>query len=355
MSGPRLALWAFLLAALSGTIGYRLSQFLNQPPAPAKVVFVTGGSGPYWQLTVNGAKAAARRNLVDLRVEMPADDESIEQQAAILEKLDPKAVDGVALSPLDGEGQTPLINKLIEDTFVVTFDSDAPGSKRLSYVGTGNFTAGRQCARLVSEALPEGGKVAVLLANLTKENLIDRKGGFQERMAQYADDVEAGATGPKYEVVDYLVDNGDSEKCVANIRETLEKYPDLACFVGMNARHGPILVRTLKELDKLGQVRLVTFDMEDETLQGIADGHIFATIAQDPYQFGFEAVAMLAKMARGDETSIPVVGRGSFSIAAEPIYQQNLNEFRAARGAGQVARRAQQPPKRQMPPARSKS
>ena len=196
----------------SGGRGHLLSADVfteSPPPVPApKVAFVTGGSGPYWRLTVNGAKAAAAKHNVDLQVEMPADDESVEQQMGILGKLDLTKVEGIAISPLDAEGQTDLINQLVRrEKKVVTFDSDAPLSTRQSHVGASNFAAGRICARMVNEAMPDGGKIAVLAANLTKDNILDRKSGFQERIAQLADDVPEGSP-PKYVVVGYLVDNG---------------------------------------------------------------------------------------------------------------------------------------------------
>ena len=43
-------------------------------------------------------------------------------------------------------------------------------------------------------------------------SLADVRRGFNERIMQYADDVEAGQP-PKFEVVGYLVDNGKSEVC----------------------------------------------------------------------------------------------------------------------------------------------
>jgi ribose transport system substrate-binding protein len=328
MSRPRIALWTILLIALAGTIGYRLSA-LRQPavPPPVKIAFVTGGSEAYWQATVNGAKAAARRNNVELQVEMPSADESLEQQNAILDKCTSVDLDGVAVSPLDAAGQTQLINKIAQRTNVVTFDSDAQESHRLSHIGTGNQSAGAACARLVREAVPNGGKVAVLLANLTKENMVDRKNGFQERIAEVSDDSKDRA-GPKYVVVDYLIDNGSADTCAKNIRETLKKQPDLACFVGMNAQHGRVLVKTLGELGKLDQVKLVTFDVAEETLAGVEAGHIYATLAQDPYQFGYDAVQTLAAIAHGDETGVPIVGRGSLYVSAEPIKKENVRDFR---------------------------
>jgi ribose transport system substrate-binding protein len=318
-----------VLVAIIAAVGYRVSVFREPTPAPTpRIAFITGGSGPYWQATVNGAKAAAKKFHVDLQVQMLEHNESLEEQMSILSKLDLASLDGVALSPLDAEGQTHRINQMVRELNVVTFDSDAELSDRHSHVGTSNFSAGRACARLVNEALPEGGKIAVLMANMTKENLIDRKGGFQERISQLANDTEGDAAAPRMTIVGYFVDNGNDEKCAQNIRDILGEHADLACFVGLNARHGPVLLRTLKELGKLGQIKLVTFDASDETLDGIEAGYIFATIAQDPYLFGYDAVKTLDTLCRAEAVEIPIVGKGSVFVGAEAIRAENLEKFR---------------------------
>jgi ribose transport system substrate-binding protein len=329
MSGQRTALWTIALLAIIAAVGYRVSVMREPPPPPApRLVFVTGGSGPYWQATVSGAQAAARDLHAELQVKMPEQDENLAQQMEILTHLNRETIDGIALSPLDAEGQTRYINQLARDTRVVTYDSDAPLSERQSHVGTSNFAAGLTCARLVNEAIPDGGKVAVLLASVTEENVLDRKNGFQERLSAYADDVESGSS-PKFTIVGFFEDNGRDDVCVKNIKEALAKDEDIACFVGLNARHGPILVKTLKELGKLDQIKLVTFDTPDETLDAIADGHIYATIAQDPYKFGYEAVKILCTLCNGHETELPIVGKGSVYVSAEPIQKDNLEAFRA--------------------------
>lgn len=335
MSTHRLWIGALLLVALAGAAWYRQSVFQapSTTPPPA-IVFITGGSGPYWQQAVNGAKAAAQDLTVKLQVETPADAESLGQQTAVLEELDPAAIDGVAISPLDAEGQTPLINELAKQAFVVTFDSDAPDSARQGYVGTSNFGAGRTCARLLPEALPQGGKVAVILANLTKDNLIDRKGGFQEALSQLASD----DAKPKYEVVDFLVDEGSDERGAQLLRETLAKHGDLACFVGMNARHGPLLMRVLKDEDRLGKITVITFDDAPATLDGLAAGHIYATLAQDPFRYGYEAVRMLAELNRADAAYRPV-SKTTYSVNVETVRPDGLEEYRA-RHSGQTPAKA---------------
>ena len=325
MSTHRLWIAALLLVALAAAAWYRQSVFQAPPSAPPPaIVFITGGSGPYWQQAVNGAKAAADDLTVNLQVETPPDAESLDQQTEMLKELDSTAIDGVAISPLDAEGQTPLINNLAKQAFVVTFDSDAPDSARQGYVGTSNFGAGRTCARLLPNALPQGGKVAVILANLTKDNLIDRKGGFQETLSQLASD----DSKPKYEVVDFLVDDGSDKRGAELIHETLAKYGDLACFVGMNARHGPLLMRVLKDEDRLGKITVITFDDAPATLDGLAAGHVYATLAQDPFRYGYEAVRMLAELNRADAAYRPV-SKTTYSVNVETVRPEGLDAYRA--------------------------
>ena len=107
---------------------------------------------------------------------------------------------------------------------------------------------------------------------------------------------------------------------------------DVSC---VNARHGPLLIKILGDLGKLDQIKLVTFDASEETLKGIEDGHIFATIAQDPYNYGFKAVSILAGLCHGDEVSVPIVGCGSEYVGAEAISQKNIAEYRKRLNARQ--------------------
>jgi ribose transport system substrate-binding protein len=168
------------------------------------------------------------------------------------------------------------------------------------------------------------------VANKTKDNLLDRVGGFQEIVGQLAarapKDGDEG--GPSIEIVDFFVDDGDDQKCATLVRQALADHPDLACFVGLNARHGPVLMDVLKAEGQLGKVQVVAFDENPETLDGIASGDIFATVAQDPYLFGYEAVRMLAKLCRSDETEQPI-GATTFSVNTETVRKDNLDAYKA--------------------------
>lgn len=61
----------------------------------------------------------------------------------------------------------------------------------------------------------------------------------------------------------------------------------------------------MRDSGKLGQVKIVAFDEEAETLQGIVDGHIEGTIVQQPFEFGYQSVHVLVKLAKGNGYEIP--------------------------------------------------
>ena len=171
---------------------------------------------------------------------------------------------------------------------------------------------------------------------------MDRKLGFAEALGRGDDDAETleedpavDRPAPHLEVVGYLIDDGRNAKCEQLIRDTLTQHPDLACFVGMNARHGPILLKVLGEEGKLGAIKLITFDEAAETLDGIEQGFVHATVAQDPYQYGYEAVRMLASLSRNAGRSIPIVGKGSLHVPTEAIHKEQLSTFRARLGQRQ--------------------
>lgn len=329
MSGRRGIFWLAAVAAVAAAVWYR-AQVLAPPPVVEKpvVALLVSGSTPYWKLTTSGAKAAAARYNVDLRIEQPEGAESLEQQTQALLALDLDHVNGVAFSPVDPEGVTRLINTLAQQTLVVTLDADAPLSMRQCHIGTSNVAAGRLCARLVEEAVPDGGKVAVLLANLTKSTNIDRKTAFEKSLGRDEDAPLAAEEPSKYTLLEPLVDDGDDEKCRQLIKDCLAANPDVACFVALNARQGPLLLEVLKEQDLLGKIKLVTFDEADETLKGIEDGHIFATIAQNPYMYGFETIRRLASLCRGEKDEVPIAGGGTIHVTAEAIRRENLDDFR---------------------------
>ena len=132
------------------------------------VAYVTNGIASFWVIAEVGARKAAEDFDVNLEVRMPP--KGIADQKRMVEELLTLDVDGIAISPIDPDNQTDLLNQAAEQTNLITQDSDAPGSKRLCYVGMSNYDAGRMCGELVKEAMPEGGSVMIFVGRIEQDN-----------------------------------------------------------------------------------------------------------------------------------------------------------------------------------------
>lgn len=89
-----------------------------------------------------------------------AEQPDVEENIQILNDLvDNVTIDAIAVSVLDAEAYTDVINRgMAMGKPIITFDSDAPDSNRLAYVGTDNYAMGRELAKLLTKIKPDGGK-----------------------------------------------------------------------------------------------------------------------------------------------------------------------------------------------------
>ena len=259
-----------------------------------KLAFVTNNSSDFWTIARKGTEKADGE-LADVTVEfkMPGDGSAAEQKR-IVDDLLAKGIDGIAISPVDPENQTQLLNDVARQALVFTQDSDAPKSDRVCYVGTDNVAAGRQAGALIKEALPQGGKIMIFVGNLDARNAQERLQGIKQTLE-----------GSNVQILDTRTDNAERVRAKANVSDTLVKYSDVVGLVGLWSYNGPAIVNAVREAGKTGQVKIIAFDEEDETLAGIKDGSIFGTVVQQPYEFGYQAILLMSKALAGDKSGIP--------------------------------------------------
>ncbi|MCI0665546.1 MAG: sugar-binding protein [Acidobacteria bacterium] len=259
-----------------------------------KIAFVTNNTAEFWTFARKGCeKADSELNNISVEFKMPADGSAAEQKR-IVDDLLAKGVKGIAISPSDPANQTQLIDNAAKQAFVVTQDSDAPNSQRAFYLGTDNVEAGRQAGRLIKEAIPQGGKIMIFVGKLDARNAQERKSGIEEILK----DSNITIIGTK-------TDDVDQTRAKANVSDTLVQYPDVACLVGLWSYNGPAIISAVREANKQGKIKIVCFDEADQTLEGIKDGWIHATVVQQPYEFGYRSVHLIARALSGDRSVIP--------------------------------------------------
>jgi ribose transport system substrate-binding protein len=259
-----------------------------------KLAFVTNNASDFWTIARKGTEKAAA-DIPDIEVEfrITADGTAAAQQS-VVDDLLAKGIQGIAISPVDPANQSPMLNRAASQALVVTQDSDAPSSNRACYIGTDNVAAGRQAGELVKEALPSGGKIMIFVGVLDAENAKQRYQGLQEALK-----------GSNVQIIDVRTDNADRVRAKSNAADTLVNHADIAGLVGLWSYNGPAILSAVKEANKIDKVKIVAFDEEDETLSGIKDGAIYATVVQQPYEFGLRSMELMAKVLNGDKSVIP--------------------------------------------------
>ncbi|MES1213218.1 MAG: sugar-binding protein [Singulisphaera sp.] len=290
------------------------------------VAFVTNNPYEFWTIARRGTEKAAQEFDVTVDFQMPPRGTAAEQRS-IIEDLLAKGVQGIAISPNDSANQARFLNDVAARVPLVATDSDLPpGSGRLCYIGTENYTAGMAAGKLVRECMPAGGKIVIYVGKMDAQNAIERRQGVLDELAG-----TKGATGPelgKYTLLDTMTDDAKQEKCKTNVEDTLVKYgseADKLCLVGLWAYNPPAMLAAVKGANLAGKVWLVGFDENEETLQGVKVGDIYGTIVQQPFQFGYEAVRILAAVARGDKSVLP--SGGILFVPHREIKKDNVDAF----------------------------
>jgi ribose transport system substrate-binding protein len=279
-----------------------------------RLAFVTNNASDFWTIARKGTeKADQELNDVTVEFKIPSDGTAAEQKR-LVDDLLAKGVDGIAISPVDPDNQTQMINDTAGKVLVVTQDSDAPSSNRAFYVGTNNVDAGKQAGGLIKEALPQGGKIMLFVGKLDARNAQERYQGIKEVLQ-----------GSNIQIIDVRTDDTDRVRAKSNVADTMVKYPDVAALVGLWSYNGPAIVNAVREANKVGQIKIIAFDEEDETLAGIKDGSIFATVVQQPYEFGYQAIKLMNQYLGGDKSVVPA-GKQIF-VKTLVIKKADVDEF----------------------------
>src|SRR6478735_3540988 len=289
------------------------------PAKKLKLAFVTNNSSSFWTIARAGtADAVKELPNVEVDFRIPSSGGASEQQQ-ILDDLLAKGVDGIAVSPIDPANQTDFLNKVASQTLLVCHDSDAPASKRVCYIGTDNTAAGVEAGKLIKEALPNGGKIMIFVGKMDAQNARERFEGIKKELQ-----------GSKVEIIDVRTDDTEQVRAQKNVEDTLVNYPEIACLVGLWSYNGPAILNAVKSAGKQGKVKIVCFDENDETLEGVASGDIYGTVVQQPFEFGKQAITKMAKYLAGDKEALAggkqIVPTRNLKKADIPAFKENLKK-----------------------------
>ena len=220
-------------------------------------------------------------------------------EAQIIQDFITQKVDGMAISVADVAAMTKSIEAATAAGIpVVTFDADAPGSKRLAYIGTNNKDFGLALGKQLAQFRPEGGKYAMISGGPGAKNLAERVDGVREALK-----------GSKWVEVSGSPTfcNDDSALAVQQMADLRTATPDLGAIVPvggwpMFAPEGykAFVNKNKKDIDA-GKFTLVVADTLKMQLELLRDGYSNALTGQRPFEMGEKAMDVLLAIKKGEK------------------------------------------------------
>jgi len=185
---------------------------------------------------------------------------------------------------------TPVVDKAVDAGIpVVTVDADLPRSRRIAFVGTGNYNAGLQGGLKLAELIGGEGQVA-LLTKTGQSNLNERIDGYKAALARY----------PRIAVVEVSNTDSDPVKAATVASLLLQRYENLAGIACVEAAGGAGTATAVKEANRVGKVNVVAMDRDNAVLRYIEQDVIQATVVQQTALMPIYAVMILYQLNHAD-------------------------------------------------------
>lgn len=228
------------------------------------------------------------------------------KQKEILETFISQKVDGIAISVLNAEFLTSTIDRAVEAGIpVVTWDSDAPASKRLAFYGVDDLRSGQIMGEEAAKLLGGKGTVA-LLTSLGATNLARRLDGVKESLAKY----------PGITIVETYDVKEDSVRAAELIASGSNRYRDLGAWISV----GGWPVFTQNALAPVpAHTKVISFDTNPPAPDLIKAGKAQVLIGQKYFGWGSETIKLLHQIVNGQKPTTVIIDSGVDVVRADNV------------------------------------
>jgi ribose transport system substrate-binding protein len=253
---------------------------------------------PVFFYAKTGAERAAKQlGNVEVIWRAPEDADPLKQKE-ILESFITQGVDGIAISCTSADLLNEPINRAMDAGIpVVTWDSDAPRSKRIAFWGVDDLASGRIMGEEAAKLTGGKGKVA-LMTSLGAENLSRRLEGVKESLKKY----------PDLKVVETYDIKEDPTRSAEIIAAGMRRYPDLAVWISVGG--WPVFVRNALDPIDPAKTKFVCFDTVPPAPELLKTGKVQVLIGQKYFGWGSEPVRLLAGIKEGRMPPAKVIDSG---------------------------------------------
>ncbi|MCC3767618.1 D-ribose ABC transporter substrate-binding protein [Streptomyces sp. UNOC14_S4] len=256
-------------------------------------------NNPFFVGIKKGAQAEAKARGLKINITDAQNDPT--QQINQMETFTSQNVKAAVINPVDSDAAVPAVGVANRaDVPVISIDRGVNGGKVGSTIASDNVAGGRLAAKTLAEAVGGKGKVVFLEGQPGTSAARERGKGFEEGIRAFSG-VEVVARQP----ADF--DRAKGMDVMANM---LQAHRDIA---GVFAANDEMALGAAKALGSASgrSVKVVAFDGTPDGVEGVRNGTLTATVAQQPELLGRQAVDWAMRAAAGKplprEVKVPVV------------------------------------------------
>lgn len=242
-----------------------------------------------------------------------ADDHTSEMMIEAMEACIADGVDAIGTVPLSESAWRPILERCIEEGIPVGAAAcEVSDELIVGYVGTDNWNTGWKMIEEAHKAVGEGDiNVGVLMSNLDTANQLIQLDAIKAYLEENA--VPGGG------VVDVRETLGDALKGTEASEMMLQAYPEINVIISLEGVSGPYAAKAAQDLDM--EVVVIGMDDSAETLEAIAAGTQYASMAQNCFKWGYYStkMAFLAAVDRLDEMENTTVDSGVVMVTKDNV------------------------------------
>jgi ribose transport system substrate-binding protein len=284
----------FMAACSGGDRGATADRAPAATSAPGgrglKIAMIAKSStNPVFLSARTGAEAAAKelsqKNGIPIEIAWltpPAEDGQV--QAQRIAQAVNEGASAVLISCSDAGKVTGAINDAVDRGVpVMTFDSDAPQSKRFAFYGVDDIKTGEAVMRELAPLMNGKGKVAILAGNQNAPNLRNRVAGVKQEATKH----------PGISIVDTFYHIETPQDAAAEVIRVQNAYPDVSGWAMIGG--WPLFTQTLlTDLDPK-KIKIVAVDALPAELAYVDKGLAPVLLAQPTYKWGYVSVEKIVE------------------------------------------------------------
>jgi ribose transport system substrate-binding protein len=193
---------------------------------------------------------------------------------------------------------------------VMTFDSDAPQSKRFAFYGVDDVKTGEAVMDELAKQMGEKGSIAILAGNQNAPNLRNRVNGVKQAAAKY----------PKIKIVDTFYHIETPQDAAAEVLRVQGAYPEIQGWAMIGG--WPLFTQTLlTDLDPK-HVKIVAVDGLPAELPYVEKGLAPVLLAQPTYMWGYVGVQTIFEKIH-DKKDVPQI----LPMELQRVTKENLGSW----------------------------